>query len=62
MNMKIKPMEYIRNYSNSISIYRLNFFKRIKLGEHIGSNENLTDEEHLQLFTSIIKYTENIYK
>ena len=61
MNMKIKPMEYIRNYSNQISLYRLNYFKRIKLGEHIASNENLTDDEHLQLFTSIIKYTESKY-
>lgn len=56
MSMKMKPMEYIRNYSNSISQYRLKYFKRIGLGENIGSNENLTDDEHDILFKSIIKY------
>ena len=60
MNMKIKPMEYIRNYGNKISIYRLNFFKKIKLGDHIGSNEHLTDDEYLQLFNNIIKYMEKL--
>lgn len=56
MSMKIKPMEYIRNYSNSISFYRLKFFKKIGLNEKIGSNENLTDDEHEILFNYIIKY------
>ena len=56
MNMKIKPMEYIRNYSNMISHYRLRYFKKIGLGERIGSNENLTDDEQEILFRSIIKY------
>ena len=56
MNMKIKPMEYIRNYGNMISQYRLEYFKKIGLGEHIGSNENLTDNEQDILFNSIIKY------
>ena len=55
MNLKIKPMEYIRNYSNKISIYRLQFYKKYKLGEDIASNENLTEEEHVEIFNSIIK-------
>ncbi len=41
MNLNIRPMEYIRNYANHISIYRLEYLKRIGVPYNITSNENL---------------------
>jgi hypothetical protein len=58
MNMKIRPMEYIRNYSNMISKFRLSFFKKIGLDEKIASNEYLLDDESDLLFNAIIKYNQ----
>jgi len=54
MLMKIKPMEYIRNYANYINQYRLKYFNKIGIKDAIASNENLTNNNHKKLFNSII--------
>ena len=55
MKMKIKPMEYIRNYANYISKYRLEFFKKNGIKESIASNENLQSSYRIKLFEAIIR-------
>ena len=49
MKMNIKPMEYIRNYANYISKFRIGYLKKIGVPENVASNENLNN-----MYTSII--------
>ncbi len=49
MKMNVKPMEYIRNYANYISRFRLGYLKKIGVPENMASNENLNT-----MYTSII--------
>ncbi len=49
MKMNIKPMEYIRNYANFISKFRIEYLKKIGVPENMASNENLNN-----MYTSII--------
>ena len=55
MEMKIKPMEYIRNYANSINKYRLNYMHKIGIPNNITSNEQLPLEYDKLLNESILK-------
>ena len=55
MSMNIKPMEYIRNYANYISHFRLGFLKKIGIPENITSNENLNNMYNNIINTNIIK-------
>jgi len=49
MKMDIKPMEYIRNYANYISKFRIGYLKKIGIPENITTNENLN-----RTYTNII--------
>jgi len=49
MKMHVKPMEYIRNYANFISKFRLAYLKKIGIPENVTSNENLN-----RMYTNII--------
>ena len=55
MRMKLKPMEYIRNYANYLSRHRFKYLNKIGIKDNIASNENLTNYFHKKLFNSIIK-------
>jgi hypothetical protein len=56
MNMNIKPMEYIRNYANYISKFRIGYLKKIGIPENITSNENLNHMNNNLISQSIINY------
>ncbi len=56
MQMKITPMEYIRNYANYINKYRVEYMVKNGIPLHLVSNEYLNDNYIKQLFKSIIKY------
>jgi hypothetical protein len=43
MKMNVKPMEYIRNYANYISRFRLGYLKKIGIPDNIVSNEYLNN-------------------
>jgi hypothetical protein len=58
MGMKIKPIEYIRNYANYINKYRIKFLKDIGVPENIASNEMLPDN----YYDLLINELKNIYK
>jgi hypothetical protein len=49
MKMNVKPMEYIRNYANFISKFRLGYLKKIGIPENLTSNENLS-----RMYTNIV--------
>jgi len=55
MEMNIKPIEYIRNYANSINRYRFKFYKKNDIGINIASDENIKITDRLKIFKSIIK-------
>jgi hypothetical protein len=56
MKMDIKPMEYIRNYANYISKFRIGYLKKIGVPENIASNENLNNMYTNTINKSIIEY------
>jgi hypothetical protein len=56
MNMNIKPMEYIRNYANYISKFRIGYLKKIGIPENVTSNENLNHMNNNLISSSIINY------
>ena len=56
MKMNIKPMEYIRNYANYISKFRLGYLKKIGVPENVASNENLNNMYTNIINKSIINY------
>lgn len=56
MQMKITPMEYIRNYANHINKYRLDYMIKHGIPSHLVSNEYLNDTFIKQLFKSIVMY------
>jgi hypothetical protein len=56
MNMNIKPMEYIRNYANHISKFRIAYMKKIGIPENLASNENLNHTNISILNKSLINY------
>ena len=60
MSMDVRPMEYIRNYANYISIFRLNYLKKIGIPDNITSNENLNHTYMEIIYKSIILYNDNI--
>jgi hypothetical protein len=49
MKMNVKPMEYIRNYANYISKFRLGYLNKIGVPENLASNETLNN-----MYTSVI--------
>ncbi len=49
MKMNVKPMEYIRNYANHISKFRIGYLKKIGIPENLTTNENLS-----RMYTNII--------
>ncbi len=49
MKMNVKPMEYIRNYANHISKFRIGYLKKIGIPENMTTNENLN-----RMYTNII--------
>ena len=53
MNMKIKPIEYIRNYANYLGKYRLEYYKKIGISDTIASNEHLSPLLQPILYNSI---------
>ena len=55
MEMNIKPIEYIRNYANSINRYRFKFYKKNNIGYNIASDENINNIDRIKIFKSIIK-------
>jgi hypothetical protein len=56
IKMNIKPMEYIRNYANYISKFRLGYLKNIGVPENITSNEHLNNMYTNIINKSIIEY------
>jgi hypothetical protein len=56
IKMDVKPMEYIRNYANHISKFRLGYLKKIGIPENIASNENLNNMYTNIINKSIIEY------
>ena len=56
MKMNVKPMEYIRNYANYISKFRLGYLKKIGVPENVASNENLNNMYTNVINKSIIEY------
>ena len=58
MGMKIKPIEYIRNYANYINKYRIKFLKDIGVPENITSNEILPDK----YYDLLVEELKRIYK
>jgi hypothetical protein len=56
MKMNVKPMEYIRNYANYISKFRLGYLKKIGVPENVASNENLNNMYTNIINKSIINY------
>ena len=56
MKMNIKPMEYIRNYANYISKFRIGYLKKIGVPENVASNENLNNMYTSIINKSIIEY------
>ena len=58
MSMNIRPMEYIRNYANYISIFRLNYLKKIGIPDNITSNEILNHKYMELIYKSIILYND----
>ena len=56
MKMNVKPMEYIRNYANHISKFRIGYLKKIGVPENIASNENLNNMYTNIINNSIINY------
>ncbi len=56
MQMKITPMEYIRNYANHINKYRLDYMMKNGIPANLVSNEYLNDSYIKQLFKSIVQF------
>jgi hypothetical protein len=56
MGMKIKPMEYIRNYANNINKYRVDLMIDAGIPENIVSNEVFNNACYDKLNKFIIKY------
>jgi hypothetical protein len=56
MSMKIKPMEYIRNYANYINKYRVDFLKKIGIPENMATNEHFSKHDYSLLEKALIKY------
>lgn len=56
MQMNIKPMEYIRNYANYISKFRLKYLQDIGIPKNLTSNEILNHTNNNIINKSIIKY------
>lgn len=57
LKMKMKPIEYIRNYANYINKYRVAFLKEINIPDNIISNEILPDN----YYKSLIDHIKKIY-
>jgi len=58
MKMNIKPMEYIRNYANHISKFRIAYLKNIGIPEQITTNEIINNNYKNIIYKSIIKYNQ----
>uniref|UniRef100_A0A6C0HXJ2 Ankyrin repeat protein n=1 Tax=viral metagenome TaxID=1070528 RepID=A0A6C0HXJ2_9ZZZZ len=56
MKMNIKPMEYIRNYANYISKFRIGYLKKIGIPENLTTNENLSRKFTNVINKSMIEY------
>lgn len=56
MSMNIKPMEYIRNYANYISKFRIEYLKKIGIPENITTNVYLSNMYVKIIIKSIIEY------
>jgi hypothetical protein len=56
MQMNIKTMEYIRNYANYISKFRLKYLQDIGIPKNLTSNEILNHTNNNIINKSIIKY------
>ena len=60
MILKVKPMEYIRNYANILGNFRLKFYKKIGMSNNICSNEYIDNNDRLIIFKKIIKQNKSI--
>jgi hypothetical protein len=56
IKMNVRPMEYIRNYANYISLFRIGYLKKIGVPENIASNEHLNNMYTNIINKSIIEY------
>jgi hypothetical protein len=56
IKMNVRPMEYIRNYANYISKFRIGYLTKIGVPENIASNEHLNNMYTNIINKSIIEY------